>query len=414
MLDEDGKADGFSIALMRAALHAMNRDVAFRTGPWTEVRGWLERGEVEALPLVGRTPEREQLFDFTVPYMTLRGALVVRNDEDSIGDMEDLRGRRVAVMKGDNAEEFLRREDRGIEIVTTSTFEVALAKLSQGDCDAVVMQRLVALRLLHKTGLTNLTVVNKPVEGFKQDFCFAVLEGDRETLALLNEGLAIVIADGTYRHLHSKWFAALQLPSDRAIIVGGDRNFPPFEFLDENGNPSGYNVDLTRAIAREMGMKMVVRLGNWEERVAALKEGKIDVLQGMFYSPERDLEFEFSVAHSAGHYIPVVRSADGPAPKSLEELSGKSVILQSSDILHEYVRQHGHNVEIFTVDSHEEALRRLRAGECDIAIVSRSTAQCLIEKHNWSGLVFGRNSILAPKYCYAVADGRKSPLLAPG
>ena len=185
LVNEDGRADGFAVELMRAALFAMGRGVSFQTGPWTEVRGLLERGEIEALPLVGRTPEREALFDFTVPYMTLHGAIVVRSEETDVRDLGDLRNRRVAVMKGDNAEEFLRREERGLDIQTVPTFEIALRQLSEGRFDAVVAQKLVALRLIQKTGLTDLRVVERPNEGFQQDFCFAVREGDRETLAQL-------------------------------------------------------------------------------------------------------------------------------------------------------------------------------------------------------------------------------------
>ena len=237
MVDDSGQASGFSVELMRAALAAMERGVTFRTGPWAQVRGWLETGEVDALPLVGRTPEREPVFDFTVPYMTLHGAIVVRQQETGITGLADLRGRRVGVMKGDNAEEFLRRKDRGIDIHTTASFEIALRDLALGRCDAVLIQRLVALRLIQHTGLTDLRVLDRPVEGFQQDFCFAVGDGDRHILALLNEGLSIVVADGTYRHLHAKWFAAMQLPAHRPIVVGGDRNFPPYEFMDENGDP---------------------------------------------------------------------------------------------------------------------------------------------------------------------------------
>lgn len=92
----------------------MGRDVVFRTGPWTEVRSWLENGDIQALLLVGRTPEREAIFDFTFPCMSLHGAIVVRSETTDIESMSDLRGREVAVMNGDNAEEFLRREDRGL------------------------------------------------------------------------------------------------------------------------------------------------------------------------------------------------------------------------------------------------------------------------------------------------------------
>ncbi len=52
----DGLADGFSVELLRAAARIMNFDVTFRIGPWEEIKGLLERGEIQALPLVGRTP----------------------------------------------------------------------------------------------------------------------------------------------------------------------------------------------------------------------------------------------------------------------------------------------------------------------------------------------------------------------
>ena len=129
-LDAQGRADGFSVELIRESLRAMNREATFRVGEWNEVRGWLERGEVETLPLVGRTPEREALYDFTFPYMTLFGAIVVRDDTSGIAGLDDLRGRSVAVMKGDNAEEFLRREDRGIDIRTTPGSSLATTTTS--------------------------------------------------------------------------------------------------------------------------------------------------------------------------------------------------------------------------------------------------------------------------------------------
>ncbi|MEW6406114.1 MAG: transporter substrate-binding domain-containing protein, partial [Chloroflexota bacterium] len=218
IIHNDGRADGFSVELMRAALGKMGYEVTFRTGSWAEVRGWLERGEVQALPLVGRTPERERLFDFTVPYMTMHGAIVVRNETEDVSSLADLRGRRVCVMKGDNTEEFLRREDRGIEIITTATFSDSFHELAERRCDAVVIQRLVAVKLLKETGLTNLKIVDRPIQEFSQDFCFAVKEGDREMLSVLNEGLALAVADGTHRSLHAKWFAHLELPSDRPIV----------------------------------------------------------------------------------------------------------------------------------------------------------------------------------------------------
>ncbi len=406
---EDGSANGFSVELLRAALAAAGREVVFKTGLWPEVRGLLERGEIQALPLVGRTPEREEIFDFTFPYMTLHGAIVVRNETKGIRTFADLRGRRVAVLKSDNAEEFLRREDRGIDIRTTSSFKDALLELSRGEHDAVVVQRLVALRLIGELSLSNLQIVNNPMEGFLQDFCFAVREGDRKTLELLNEGLALVMADGTYSHLHAKWFASLELPANHRFVIGGDHNYPPFEFLDESGLPSGYNVELTRAIAREAGLDVEIRLGPWAEVRNALAQGEIDALQGMLYSAERDLTFDFTPSHTVHHCVGVTRKGD-PPPETVEELAGKRIVVQKGDIMHDFALANGLANRMAAVDSQEDALRELARGNYDCALVSRLTADYLVEKNGWDNLAVGRIPLLSPGYCFAVPQGRKALL----
>ncbi len=402
IVEEDGAVTGFSVELLRAAMAAMGREVSFQTGTWGHVRGLLERGEIDALPLVGRTPEREALFDFTVPYMSLYGAIVVRQDAQGIQDLADLKGRRVAVMKDDNAEEFLRREEREFEIYTTPTFEDAFRELSDGRCDAVVTQRLVALRLIQDTGLTNVRVVNRPLEEFRQDFCFAVTEGDRETLALLNEGLALVMADGTYRHLHAKWFASMELPTDRRIVFGGDYNYPPYEYLDENGRPAGYTVELTRAIARKMGIDIEIRLGPWSDIVEDLERGEIDAIQGMFYSPERDLKFDFSQVHMVNHYVTVVRKGEGPPPSSVEELRDKRIVVQKGDFIHEYLVENGFSSQITTVETHEDVLTALHEGNFDCGVMVRISAMYFIEKHGYTNLILGKQPLQTADYCYAV------------
>ncbi len=84
--------------LLDAALGAMGREATYVTGSWSSVMDMLKTGQIECLPLVGRTPEREPFFDFTFPYMTLHGAVVVRADCDTIRSVEQLRGLTVGVM----------------------------------------------------------------------------------------------------------------------------------------------------------------------------------------------------------------------------------------------------------------------------------------------------------------------------
>ncbi len=410
LVDKKGKPDGFSVELLEAAVHIMGRDVTFQAGVWAEIKDLLARGKIDVLPLVGRTPEREQIFDFTFPYLSLHGAIVVRDDDRRIKGIGDLKGRRVAVMKGDNAEEFLRRTHPEIDLHTTDTFVDALKQLSNGRHDAVLISRLVAIRLIRESGLGNLRIIEKQIPGFRQDFCFAVHEGDKDTLALLNEGLAIVTADGTYSHLHAKWFAALELPAHHRLIIGGDFKYPPFEFLDENGRPAGYNVDIVRAVAREAGLEIEIRLGPWSEIIAALDRGEIDAIQGMLYSPERDLVYDFTQPYMVNNYISVIRKKEGVPPSTVEGLSGMDIVVQRGDIMHNFADKYGLAGQITPVETQEDALRELVAGKYDCALVSRLTAVYLIEKNGWKNLVLGQKPILSPEYGFAVPNNRKALL----
>ena len=319
---ENNTADGFSVELLQASLKAMGREVHFEVGTWAQVKQSLIGRKVQVLPLVGRTPERESFFDFTFPYMSMHGTIVVRKGMENIRTLEDLTGKTVAVMRGDNAEEFLRRSALQLTIKQTKSFDEALQNLAQGEYDAVVIQKLLATQIIGKHGISNLTFVGPPLEDFVQSFCFAVAKGDSALLSVLNEGLSIVIADGTFAALRKKWFAPLEAHSKSRITVGGDYNYPPFEYLDKNGQPAGYNVALTKAIARHLGLAVDIQLGAWGTVRKKLEHSEIDLIQGMFYSSERDKAFDFTDAHTMVSHVIVSRVGAEPAT-TIADLAGK-------------------------------------------------------------------------------------------
>jgi PAS domain S-box-containing protein len=410
IVHSDGRSDGFAVELLRAALNKMDYQVTFRTGVWSSVRSWLERGEVQVLPLVGRTPEREPLFDFTFPFMTMHGAIVVRKDMRNVHQLSDLKGCTVGVMQGDNAEEFLRRGRRDFGILATPTYLDTLRALQSGQCDAVVLQRLVAVRLLAESGLHDLRIVERPIREFAQDFCFAVQKGDSQMLSLLNEGLALVMADGTHRHLHDKWFAHLQLPHDRPIIVGGDHNYPPFEFLDETGRPAGFSVELTQAIAREAGLNVRIRLEPWQSVVNGLHDGSVDALEGIFYTPERDALLDFSPKYIVVDCVSVVRKDAGNPPVSFEELRGRELVVQAEDAMFNKIMEHGLDQRIIVVKTQEEVVRTIAEGRGDCGLVTRLSTLYTIRKHGYTNLKVAEKALYSGQYCYAVLNGNDALL----
>lgn len=205
-IDKNGNAEGFSIDLFNAAAKAAGIEVNVKIGVWQKIKQDLAEGKIDALPLVGRTLEREGLYDFTLPYISLHGAVFVREGTSDINSLEDLFDKEILVMKGDNAEEFVRRENISKNIFLTNTYQEAFQELANGEHDAVFTQRITGLKLLEEMGIESVEPLKFGIPEFRQDFCFAVKKGDADLLSILNEGLSIVIADGTHEKIREKWF----------------------------------------------------------------------------------------------------------------------------------------------------------------------------------------------------------------
>src|SRR5262249_44485607 len=67
-------------------------------------------------------------------------------------------------------------------------------------------------------------------------------------------------------------------PPARAFVYGGDAAFPPYEFVDAEGRPQGFNVELMRALAAQAGIPLEVRLQEWWSVLRDLDAGRVDLV----------------------------------------------------------------------------------------------------------------------------------------
>lgn len=190
----------------------------------------------------------------------------------------------------------------------------------------------------------------------------------------------------------------------KPIIVGGDKDYPPYEYLDANGKPTGYNVDLTRAIAEVMGLQVVFRLGGWSEQLHDLKEGKIDLLQGISWSEQRAAQIDFTPPHTVVNHAIFARR-ESPTVSSLAELKGKKVTLHRDGIMHEQLLRQGYGPDLVPTSTPADALRLLASGECDYAVVAMVPGMYIIREYKLTNLVPVARSIATQKYGHAVRKG---------
>ncbi len=176
-------------------------------------------------------------------------------------------------------------------------------------------------------------------------------------------------------------------------------------YLDENGQPAGFNIDLVKAAAQAMNYDVVFDLESWDLARDALIKNEADVISGMFYSEERDQKFSFSTAHSIATGDIFCRREN--RIKSIDYLKGKTVVVQKSDIVYEYLSELDLDLTYVEVDTVGEALQLIDKEEYAYAALLKPTAHYIMDSQNYEHLVSNGLLIAPKKYCFAAKQGNE-------
>jgi PAS domain S-box-containing protein len=108
-----------------------------------------------------------------------------------------------------------------------------------------------------------------------------------------------------------------------AVVYGGDATFAPYEYVDAQGVPRGFNVELIRALGREAGVGVDVRLQEWWSVLKDLDAGRVDLVS-LPLTEERARRYDL-VAQTWTFQQEVVFADRAHAPRTIDDLAGVRV-----------------------------------------------------------------------------------------
>lgn len=211
-VNQDGQPDGFSVDLMRTVAQAMGLKLEIKVDTWDNARHALDNGQIDFLPMMAYSAERDKLYDFSPPHTIAYDAFFTRKDTSPIRSMDDLPEKKILVMERDQAHDYLLSltSIKSDQLVLVASLPEALRLLASGVGDTALMPKLVGLALIRDLKLTNLGPTPVVVEAYNRPFSFAVKNGNQAVLERLNQGISIVKATGQYDEIYKKWFGALE------------------------------------------------------------------------------------------------------------------------------------------------------------------------------------------------------------
>ena len=206
LVNQQGKVVGFDVDVVNAICEKVNCVAEFKTTAWDGIFPALANGEFDMVASgVSITPERDQIVDFTDPYLAVTEAIAVKV-EDADLTLEDftggdlILGAQTGTTNAVTAESLVGRD----RLRLYDNFNTAVQALLNGDVDGVEIDGTSADAFVEQYA-GQLTVNIADVES-GTNLGFVVQEGDALVDAL-NAGLAKIKADGTLDKLEAKWLA---------------------------------------------------------------------------------------------------------------------------------------------------------------------------------------------------------------
>ena len=154
------------------------------------------------------------------------------------------------------------------------------------------------------------------------------------------------------------------------IRAGSELDFRPYCFTDKDGQPTGFGVELLRAVAEKATLRLRISPGEWDKVWKELVAGEIDVLPVVARTPSREGLVEFTLPHTETFDAFFVREGLPPI-KDLGAAAGKEIVVLRSDAAHHQLVERKFPGKIVPVDSIAEGLRLIAAGKHDALLCSR-------------------------------------------
>jgi len=122
------------------------------------------------------------------------------------------------------------------------------------------------------------------------------------------------------------------------ITIGSD-TYPPFVYLDNNGDPTGIDVEIAVEAFRRMGYQAVFTTIEWEQKRTLVDNGEIDCIWGCFSMDGREQDYQWAGPYMVSRQIIAVNAKSDIY--AMDDLNGKTIAVQSTGKPEEIFLQSG-------------------------------------------------------------------------
>ena len=206
------------------------------------------------------------------------------------------------------------------------------------------------------------------------------------------------------------------------LVVGTNAAFPPFEYKDENGKITGFDMDLIKAYGEYVGKEVEIKDMEFDATLTSASKGKIDIaIAGITKNEKREKTLSFSDGYYSSNQVVVYKqgtelagtlSTLTAADDIVAALQGKKIGVQRATTGQFYVEGDADwgfdgitNAECKPYDNGGLAIKDLNDGKIDAVILDEAPAKNIVKKNYSSTLAIVNTALTEEEYAIAVKKG---------
>lgn len=194
----------------------------------------------------------------------------------------------------------------------------------------------------------------------------------------------------------------------KTLTLATSADFPPYEFVGDDGNYAGIDIEVSKLIADKLGMELKVENMDFNSVISSVQTGKADIgMAGLTVTPDREKNVAFTDSYATGIQVVIVKN--GSAIKTVDDLYAKGAsykigvqLTTTGDIyISDDIKDKKMSCTVEEYKSGADAVAALVAGKIDCVVIDNEPAKSFVAAN--SGLSILETEFVTEDYAICVA-----------
>ena len=170
------------------------------------------------------------------------------------------------------------------------------------------------------------------------------------------------------------------IKNNPTVTLGSDYKWPPFDFADKNGAPTGLSYEYIQLISQKSGLKFDIFPAVWAETIQKMQDKKFDGLTCTVKTDERDKYLNFTDPYLSVPMVIITRT-DNNVIKTLDDLKDKVVSINKGSYIHEWLKNKYPTIKLHLSTSNEDSLEMLSLGKVDAYVGNLAVSTYIMNQY---------------------------------